>query len=260
MQATSFDRLATYRMPSTGLYLYAVVDCGENLSFKLEGMDGATVRAISDGSIAAVVSEVPNAKIRPERRRLANHHEVLKSLRDEFTVLPMTFGLIANGPAAVRDILARHHGALREQICRVAGKVEMGLRVCWDVANIFEYFVATQAELRALRDHVFRGGRQPTKDELIDLGRSFDRLLSSERAELTLSVTQVLRTRSFEIKELKPRDEREIMNLACLVGQNLRKEFEEGIVEAARRFDQHFAFDFNGPWLPYNFVEMSLEL
>ncbi len=38
------------------------------------------------------------------------------------------------------------------------------------------------------------------------------------------------------------------------------KDFEAGVIEAARSFDNHFAFDFNGPWPPHNFVEIELRM
>ena len=48
------------------------------------------------------------------------------------------------------------------------------------------------------------------------------------------------------------------MNLACLVDRDRLKEFETGVVEAARGFNNDFAFDFNGPWPPHNFVDVEL--
>ena len=257
MLATASDPMAA--KTARGQYLYAIVESGLDRDFGWTGVDGAAVRALSDGRLAAVVSEAPGGKLRPERRRLAAHHETLKRLRQEFDVLPVAFGLVADSPAAAREILIRNREAFLGQLRRVAGKVEMGLRVRWDVPNIFEYFVETQSELRELRDQLYRG-RQPTKDEMIELGRMFDRLLSEERAECTRIVAQVLRTRSCEVKQNKPRDEQEVMNLAFLIGEQGLKEFEEGVVEAARRFDHRFAFDFNGPWLPHNFVELNLEI
>lgn len=259
MLATASHPLTAQTAAPSGQYLYAVIECDQDRIFDWTGIDGAAVRALSDGRIAAVASEAPKGKIRPERRRLAAHHAALKRLRQEFVVLPVAFGLVAESPEAARDILLRNRDAFLEQIRRVAGKAEMGLRVRWDVPNIFEYFVETQPELRELRDRLFRG-RQPTKDELIDLGRTFDRLLGEERAACTQRVIQVLRPRSFESKENKPRNEQEITNLAFLISESAQKEFEEGVVEAARRFDNHFSFDLNGPWLPHNFVEMNLEI
>ena len=257
MPATAAHKVAK-ATASPSQYLYAVIECDQDRDFEWTGIDDAAVRALSDGRIAAVVSDAPKAKLRPERRRLAAHHESLKRLRKEFVVLPVAFGLVAESAAAARSILARNREAFLAQIRRVAGKVEMGLRASWDVPNIFEYFVETQPELRSLRDQMFQG-RQPTKDEMIELGRTFDRLLGEERAACTQTVTQVLRARSFEIKENKPRNEQEIMNLAFLIGEGAQQEFEDGVVEAARRFDNHFSFDFNGPWLPHNFVDMNLE-
>ena len=40
------------------------------------GIDGGEVYALGDGRIAGVVSDLPDRKVRPERRRLAAHHEV----------------------------------------------------------------------------------------------------------------------------------------------------------------------------------------
>jgi hypothetical protein len=245
---------------AAGCYLYAVIDSGADRALGATGLDGRPVYTLSDGRLAAVVSDLPDGKIRPERRRLAAHHEVLKRLRQEYTVLPMAFGVIAEGPDAVRAILARNQDALAGQVRRVAGKVEMGLRVVWDVGNIFEYFVTTHPELRALRDQVFWNGRDPSQDDKIELGRLFDRLLTEGRAAQTETVAAALRPYCSEIKENRPRNERDVMNLACLIGRDDQKAFEGGVFAAAGRFDNHYAFDFNGPWPPHNFVEIDLQM
>jgi hypothetical protein len=260
MQTTTSSPPARRTTSQVGQYLYAVIDGTLDLDAAAGGIDGACIAAISDGGVAVVVSEVPNAKLRPERRRLAAHHDVLKRLRQTHTVLPMSFGLIADSPEAVRKILAKNRDVFVEQIQRLASKVEMGLHVVWDVPNIYEYFVETHPQLTALRDQFFRSGRQPSQDELIELGRTFDRLLNEDRALHTQTVMHVLSSRCSESKENKPRHEREVMNLAFLIDQDAQRAFEDGVIEAARRFDNHYAFDFNGPWLPHNFVVVNLEL
>jgi hypothetical protein len=150
--------------------------------------------------------------------------------------------------------------AFIEQLERVVGKFEMGLKVNWDVPNIFELFVGTHIELRALRDRFFRGGHEPAYDEKLELGRLFDRLLNEDRAAYTESVVNLLRPRCFEIKENKPRMEYEVINLACLIGQDVQEVFEEGVFEAAKLFDNNYTFDFSGPFPPYNFVDISLQM
>ncbi|MEK7385166.1 MAG: GvpL/GvpF family gas vesicle protein, partial [candidate division NC10 bacterium] len=63
-----------------------------------------------------------------------------------------------------------------------------------------------------------------------------------------------------EIKRNKPRTEREAANLACLVGRDGREQFEAAVFEAAKLFDNSYAFDYNGPWAPHNFVDLTLDL
>ncbi len=246
---------------ASGRYLYAIVDGAADLqSLGFNGINGALVYALGDDQIAAIVSDSPDRKVRPERRRLAAHHEVLRRLMAGHTVLPMTFGLIADGSESVRRIMRLNRDVFSEQLGRLRGMVEMGLRVSWDVANIFERTLRMHPELAAYRDQIFRGGRQPSQDEKIELGRSFDRLRTADRQDCVDRVSHVLEPRCSQIVVNKPRDEREVMNLACLVQRDRLKEFEVGVVEAARGFNNDFAFDFNGPWPPHNFVEVDLRL
>jgi len=239
-------------------YLYAVIAGAERKMDGVRGIDGGLVYLISEGHVSAVVSDVPHAKLRPERRHLAAHQDVLKCLLVETTPLPMSFGIVADGPEAIQGILSRNQETFLEQLHRVADKVEMGLRVTWDVPNIFDYFVQTHPELRTARDRFFGTHRNPTQEDKIELGRLFDRLLNEDREIYTEKVEDVLSDYCFEAKRNKCRNEREVMNLACLVGR--QAPFEAGVFKAAKLFDSNSAFDYNGPWAPHNFVEIDLKL
>lgn len=243
-----------------GRYLYAVISGSEDRILDFLGLEEMPVYAISDGKVSAVVSDAPNTKIRPDRRHLAAHQEVLKRLMQENTPLPMSFGIIANGTRAIRNILSRNQEALLGELNRVAGKVEMGLRVAWEFPNIFEYFVSTYPELRAARDNLFGTQRKPSQEDKIELGTMFDRILNEEREKHTGKIEEVLSPYCYEIRRDKCRNERELTNLACLLGRETQAQFEAGIFEAARLFDNNFAFDYNGPWAPHNFVDIDLKL
>ncbi len=248
-----------------GVYLYAIVAGGENREYGATGIDGASVYTIPSGrrspgrGLAAVVSDISDRRIRPERRRLAAHHNVLRKLMDEHAVLPASFGVIADGAEAVRRMLAASRVPLAQELHRVAGKIEMGLRVRWDVPNVFEFLVNTHADLRLLRDQIFGGGREPSRDDKIRLGRLFERTVNEERAAHTKRVVNVLKTRCCEIREKGPRDEREVAHLACLVRKRFKEDFEQGVFKAAGLFDDNYALDFNGPHPSFSFVNVQLE-
>jgi hypothetical protein len=73
------------------------------------------------------------------------------------------------------------------------------------------------------------------------------------------TVSEVLSACCSEIKRNKCGDEREIMNLACLVDRNAVEKLEDGVFKAASLFDDNFAFDYNGPWAPHNFVDLEVK-
>jgi hypothetical protein len=248
------------------VYLYAVVFADrESLPGKAEGegcltgIEGLPVYRISRGPLATVVSDLTRETIRPERKNLAAHQGVLKSLMGDRALLPMGFGMIADHAEAVKHFLAENEEELLGQLKRVEGNTEMGLRVVWDTPNIFEYLVDRHPELRERRDQLFREGRQPSRDKMIDLGRLFDKLLREDRDLHTQTVVRELKPRCVEILENASREEREVMNLACLVRRDGVKEMERSVLAAAKSFDNNFAFDLSGPWPPYNFARVELK-
>ena len=239
-------------------YFYAVALIEGDLRLGTLGLDGQEVYTISEGTLAAVVSDTTNAKVRPERRNLGAHQQVLKALMAFGTPLPMAFGIIADNPAAIRSILHRNRVSFTEQLKRVSGKVEMGLRVRWDVPNIFEYFVNTTPELREARDRLLGSNRAPSQEDKIEIGRMFDRCLSETREDHTDRVRSALQPVCAALVSNKCRNEFEVMNLACLVKTSEMEAFETRVFEAAKRFDNSYAFDYNGPWAPHNFISLDL--
>lgn len=251
---------AKQQHPATGRYIYAIITDRGDYSLGRIGLDEREVYTIGDGQVAAVVSDLSGGRIRPQRRNMAAHQDVLKHLLREVTPLPAAFGLLADNEAAIIRILKHNRDAFLSQLKRVENSLEMGLRMSWDVSNIFEYFVGIHPELQELRDDFFRDGSNLTQDQMITLGRSFERLLEEDREAYTEQVERVMRSCCREIKRNKCRTEKEIMHLACLVDRDAAQRFEPTVLQAARPFDNNYAFDFNGPWAPHNFVEMDIQV
>jgi hypothetical protein len=245
---------------AAGTYLYAVIAGPEDHTYGPVGIEEGLVYCISQGVVAAVVSDTTQRSLRPERRNLAAHHRVLKRLMEDSSPMPMSFGVIADGPEDIRRVLALNAEILVEGLQRVSGRVEMGLRVRWDVPNLFEYLVDRHEELRAARDRAFRQGHQPSRDERIELGRLVEHLLNEDRATQTERIEQVLRPCCIEIKENKMRDECELVSLACLIERGTVDAFAQGVVEAANLFDGNYCFDYHGPLAPHSFVEVNLQM
>jgi hypothetical protein len=247
-----------YPTPTGATYLYAIAEHCTAWLDEIGGVGENPVYFYSNGRIAAVVSDAPPGRIRPERRNLAAHQEVLRRLMERETVLPVSFGVVADTPIALERLLEINTDAFLEQLARVRGKVEWSLRVSWSVPNIFEFFVEAHAELREARDRLL--ATTPTQDDKIAVGRLFEELLRQDRARYTEQIENALRDTTAEMRPNALRSEQEILNLACLVERDRQPAFEAAIMQAAQALDEHYAFALSGPWAPHNFVEMTIAL
>jgi hypothetical protein len=243
-----------------GRYIYAVVTQGAEHPLAFKGLDDQPIYTIAYRGMAAVVSDVENDRIRPQRRNLAAHRAVLSGLMAvEEAVLPLRFGTIAANANEIKSLLASNRKIFEDQLKQIAGKLEMGVRVVWDVPNIFEFFIDAHPDLKEARDRLFGGSNQPAQNDRIELGRMFEQLHEADRLAHCATVEEELGPLCAAIKRGVPRDDREIMNLACLVGKDRRAEFEQGVFRAAAHFDNNFTFDYNGPWPPHAFAELTIK-
>jgi len=246
-------------MSVNGKYIYGFMRNGAKPTFTIPGIDGKPVFTISDNGVAAVVSDGPDGKLRPERKHLSAHHSVIKEIMKTLTILPVSFGVVADNEASIKKILKLNHDNFISQLKRMEGKVEMGLKIDWDVENIFEFMVRKHRTLELFRDNIFLKPTGATQEEKLELGRMFETILNEDREKHIATVQDILKDYCCEIKVNKPKDENTIMKLACLVEKTKLEQFEKGVFEAAKEFDDNYAFDFNGPWAPHNFVDIKLK-
>ena len=203
----------------SGLYLYAIAPAIDTIDFC--GINDASVDLVEDGDIAAVVSPVDCGKIRPQRKNLAAHQAVLKYLMSLTTPLPVKFGIIADDEQMVRKLLEHYQDSFSEQLAYFNNTVEMGLRLNWNVPNIFEYLVSTHAELQAVSERLSDNGNiASSRDEMIEVGYRFSQVLDSERQRHTETAQTVLSACCLDTKTNALRKENEVMNLACLVSKD----------------------------------------
>jgi hypothetical protein len=250
---------------TTSAYLYAIAAPSPAVSIAaLPGVVDAAGRSgapqwISNGSLAAVTSAFEGRKVRPERRNLAAHQGVLRALVDVgIPFLPVAFGVVVPSHEDLLELLSANEEAIGKDLERLTGKVEMGLKVRWDVPNIFEFLVFRNPQLARLRDQVIGKPGGPSHGDKIALGQAFEELLNEEREQHAATVKAALSAWVLEFKNDPPRDEKMILNLSCLIGRKQERAFEQAVLRAASCFDDNYAFDYSGPWPPYHFVTVTL--
>lgn len=251
-------------MPKTGRYLYGLIRATDAVELGCVGLeeDGrpGRVYTLRVGPVGAVVSKLAaGQKILPLRKNLDPHHKVIREIMRTTTIVPMTFGHVARSEEEIARALRRNREAIQAQLDRVAGKIEMGLKVKWDVDNIFEYLVGIDPDLAAYRDQIFGRSSAPSQAEKIELGRMFEARLIDEQERQTDRVVEMLRPFCSDVRVNPPRNEKMVMDLAFLVDREGQQPFEERIYQVAATFPAQYVFDYSGPWAPFNFVELDLQ-
>jgi hypothetical protein len=245
-------------MSIVGNYLYGFTRQPFQPAADLRGLAGAPVRVVTFGDVAAVVSRHPVKPLMPLRSNLEPHHRIVRRISSEAPLLPAAFGHITQNDREIVDVLRENYDDIREELERLNQKCEMGIKLCWNVGNIFEFFVRNNRELRELRDRVFTR-REPSLAEKLQVGEKFEATLNRERERLTAAVLNPLRPIASDIVKSTPRQDRIVCKAELLIARADVPRFEETLRHIASRLDAHFTLDYSGPWPPYSFVRLRLQ-
>lgn len=246
---------------ATGFYVYSFLKASDSeavLSEKLTGIEEAELAIIERGDVAVAVSPIVPRKIRPQRKFLAAHQEIVTHLAKQWSMLPVSFGLIADDLEQVHHILDGNREVLLDQLDKVGGHVEMTVTLKWTAENVAQYFVERYPELQAARTLIVEG--RATREDQIEMGRIYEALINEERTNHSQVFLDGLTPISRELQIQPTRDDSDVMRLACLIHRDREEDFNTAVYKIAEQFSDEFAITFNGPWPPYSFVKLALSM
>jgi hypothetical protein len=246
-----------------GVYVYGLVRGGEPLDLGRIGLehDGAPARVYSleSGPVAAVVSAFEaGRRPAPLRRHLEPHHRVVQEALARTTILPVTFGHVAAAEDEVAEILERRREDIAAELSRLDGTIEMRLKVCWQVPNVFRHIVDAYPGLSEMRHRIFERTGRPTHAEKLELGRMFERRLKAEKALLTERLCRELGPHALDTASGVAYTETQIADLHFLLPRTRAADFEVRVNAVASEWPAEVAFECSGPWAPAHFVRLDL--
>ena len=162
-----------------GLYVYGVTTARATLPPQLRGVGDppSPVSTVPAGPIAAVVGEAP-LTVRAKRRDIQSHQNVIMAIAADAPVLPARFGVIAPDEQAVREPLEKDAAAYLEALDRVAGRIEMNLKVAVAEDGLADMLREDEG-LRRLHQETLR---RPGYDANIRLGQAVEKGLRRRAA------------------------------------------------------------------------------
>jgi hypothetical protein len=245
-------------MSQAGTYLYGFTERAFQPPPDLRGLRGAPIGIIAFADVAAVVSPHPVQRLMPARANVEPHHRVVRQVSSEAALVPAAFGHVGDSEADILAVLRGNYQEIRGELDRLARKCEMGLKVSWNVGNIFNHMVRINKELREARDRAFRG-REPSMNDKLQLGSLFEATLTQERQRITPAILAAFAQITHDVFDTPPRDEKTICHTALLIDRTRTDDFDAALRQAAAQFDASMAFECSGPWPPYSFVRLRLQ-
>lgn len=258
----------------TLFYLYGIVEGdAADPAGELSGLDGAPVRLLREGSVAAPVSEVPaslyaddelNARLGDigwvGERGLA-HERVLDWFADRGPVVPLSPFSLHREEGLVRERLTREVERLLPLLERLRGRKEWRVKVWRRDEAVASQLDELSPMLRALAAEIEAApaGRRYLLLKKRDAARGEELRRVSERVGQL--VFQELQAHADQAEVLPaPRDlpasnRTLVLDSAWLVEESRFADFQRRLGELAGEFQPNgFEFEFTGPWPPYHFT------
>ncbi|MGC3001447.1 GvpL/GvpF family gas vesicle protein [Streptomyces sp. G35A] len=221
-----------------------------------EGMGGVgdpprPVRILRQGELAAVVSDAPEG-LRPKRRELLAHQNVLSEIGAAGCVLPMRFGSVAPGDDSVTGVLAERADHYLERLRALDGRVEYNVKANHVEEAVLHHVMAGNPEIRALAEANRQAGGGSYEDK-IRLGEMVAAAVKAKESEDGTALEHALDAAADAVS-VGPESTGWLANVSYLVKRETAEEFLAA-VEQVRKDMPHLEVRLNGPLPPYSFVE-----
>lgn len=232
------------------IYVYAIADRPDEPLPRQLGLHDEALAKVICRDVVAVVSTFDGSPLSRSEDELWRHEEVIEALMSDRAVLPMRFGTLLPSRQRVGDLLCQAYGALVQDIERVRGQVEIGMRFL------------TVSEGRSEDDHSVASSDRSTPRGT-GRGAAYlwarvarDReLLDRRHAKLSLvreSYERLASHANASRLDDEP-DDRQGTSAAFLVPRDRIASFRE-VVDAVANAHPELALLCTGPWPPYSFV------
>jgi hypothetical protein len=250
--------------PPEGLYVYCVIESTEPQAFGgiAIGGRGAEVYTVHHRDLAAVVSRTPLVVYDPTRENALAHEHVneVVMIDNGFTPVPMSFGTVFKTENDIVEFLKDTYDALRDVLRKMQGKLEFGLKITWNREEVLAELERENVDIHRLKSEIVNNQHSSTYFARMQLGRLVDQALAAKSDSYVADIYQHLRDTAIASKPLKTIGEKMIMNAAFLVERDKADEFDTKVQEIGHKYEGKLQFRYTGPWPPYNFVTIRLQL
>src|SRR5579864_691526 len=245
-----------------GIYVYLIIECTEPRTFGKIGIGGRgnDVYTVHYKDLAAVVSRTTLVVYDPTRENVLAHEHVNEVIIEEgFTPVPMSFGTLFKTEKDIVEFLEDTYDDLRDVLVKMKDKLEFSLRVNWAREEVLAEIERDDEGIRRLKEEISKS-QQSTYFARMQLGRMVEQALNEKSDTYVRDIYEYLRDGAIASRSNKPIGDKMIMNAAFLVERDRMEIFDQKVQEIAQRYEGKLSFRYTGPFPPWNFVTIRLQL
>jgi hypothetical protein len=234
------------------IHLYGIVSDAASLPDSVRGRQGAPLRMVRRGGLAAIVSDV-DPGVRVGRDDLLAHAHVLEAAVEDSTVLPMRFGVVLDSDDEVAEQVL--HGGERRLLLLLDefdGLQQLTVKAVHDEDEVLRVLVKEDPRVRAAREAIAAGGE--TYQAKLELGRLVaDGVEEIERTDAAYLFDE-LAPLARDIKVEGQSKRSCVLDAALLVGRAVRSELDVAVARLADGLPPRLRLRYVGPQPPYAFI------
>ncbi len=232
-------------------YLYGITDAPKGISIDRRGLGDGPVTVVHHREVGAVVGPADEPRYRPELDNLKAHEEVLETVMELHTVLPVRFSTVFSDDEAVFALLEERYDQFRSDLSRLRGMVELGVKALWRSGPSPGESGGPRDEASGDACEALSPGRRYLARRIQEVQRERLRFQEAEdlAREIHRPLSEVAVDTSFSVHPAP----RIVFSGAYLVERDHAPLFR-GLAEKIRAQTPEVIFLISGPWPPYSFV------
>jgi hypothetical protein len=243
--------------PTGPLYVYGVVRTADAPDVDAAGVgeEGAGIRTLSHGDLAAVVSDVEEGPL-AAARDLRAHWRVLEEVGKAATVVPVRFGTVVAGERElVDDFLAPQAERLAGLLEELSGKVQLNVKAFYDEEQLLKDVVAGSPAVAKMRERVQGMPEAAGYYDRIRLGELVSAEVERRREADSALVVDRLAPLAVASRTEGASTADMAVNAAFLVQTDNVDAFSAGVTELIDQLGDRMRIRYVGPMPPYSFAD-----
>ncbi len=244
-------------MSQYSIYIHGIINSTDEIDVTVDERQIYSIPWRDQAAVVADFKKTDGVNMHTKEYALT-HEKVVELMMERFTVLPMRLLTLVASRENVLSVMKDNYEDFKRNFARLDQKAEFGLKVIWPVDQIRE---GLQSGHKNNEEDKGVSGTSPAKmfmKKKLDSYRT-EEAFRKEAKKFIAVIDGFFSGIAIEkrLQELPTR--KMLLNASYLVEKNRQGELKPAL-EKLRDAQPGLAFQFSGPWPPYNFIVMREKL